>query len=106
MPQLDVYIVFSEIFWFTVFFSVAYFFVYYFIVFLHYSFNLIEFVQMNGLINSGTLQVDRSRVIRHYNLRARLISTFLSIKKFKLLSLKELARVKTFDNRIFYKKNG
>lgn len=100
MPQLDRYLVFSEVFWFIIFFLISYFLVYYFLVKFFYIIKTRSLIFLISQLTNDTLRYEKRqnyflmpKYIENNFFCLHLCNSFVAIEKetFKIYKLFLLA---------------
>ena len=104
MPQLDRYLVFSEIFWFIIFFLISYFFIYYLLTKFFYNIKTRSLIFLISQLSSDLLRSERRqnqflipRYVEGNFLNVILVDSLVAIEKstmiiYRLFLLNNLLR--------------
>jgi hypothetical protein len=116
MPQLDRYLVFSEVFWFIILFLISYIFIYYFLLRFFYVIKIRSLIFFISQSSSDSLRKEKRynlfiipRYIENNLLKINLMDTFLLLEKtsfrfYKLFLANSITRdfrIENYSNDLF-----
>jgi hypothetical protein len=110
MPQLDKYLIFSEIFWFIPFFVFGYFYLYYILSILAIGFQFRNILNLSNLQKANFLRIEKNYIMYTLNhkIESGLLNLFYLEKKINLFKYGNKISIKFNSNlnqKFFFMQN-